>query len=186
MQGLLDDLVDFNRTRLGLGINIAPTHVELATVFADALEQMRAAHPGRQLKLKVLGGTRGFWDGGRLQQLLANLVVNAIKYGAPDAPVHVAVIGEATSILLEVSNAGPAIEKSTLDRIFDPLSRGSGQKLRADADGSLGLGLFIAREIAKAHGGDIEARSSNAETVFAVRLPRYESAHEMRSRANAG
>jgi len=186
MQGLLDDLVDFNRTRLGLGINIAPTHVELASVFADALEQMRGAHPDRQLELKVLGGTRGFWDGGRLQQLLSNLVVNAIKYGAPDAPVHVAVIGEATGVLLEVSNAGPAIEKATLDRIFDPLSRGSGLKVRDDADGSLGLGLFIAREIAKAHGGDIEARSSNAETVFAVRLPRYESAADARSRANAG
>jgi signal transduction histidine kinase len=185
MQGLLDDLVDFNRTRLGLGINIAPTHVELASVFADALEQMRAAYPDRQLELKVLGGTQGFWDGGRLQQLLSNLVVNAIKYGAPDAPVHVAVIGEATGVLLEVSNAGPAIEKATLDRIFDPLSRGSGLKVRDDADGSLGLGLFIAREIAKAHGGDIEARSSNAETVFAVRLPRYESAADARTRANA-
>jgi signal transduction histidine kinase len=185
MQGLLDDLVDFNRTRLGLGINIAPTHVELASVFADALEQMRAAYPDRQLELRVLGGTRGFWDGGRLQQLLSNLVVNAIKYGAPDAPVHVAVIGEATGVLLEVSNAGPAIEKATLDRIFDPLSRGSGLKVRDDADGSLGLGLFIAREIAKAHGGDIEARSSNAETVFAVRLPRYESAADARTRANA-
>ena len=68
MKALLDDLVDFNRTKLGLGINIALANVDLAIVFADELEQLRGAHPGRRLELEVVGDTRGRWDGLRLQQ----------------------------------------------------------------------------------------------------------------------
>jgi hypothetical protein len=173
MKAFLDDLVDFNRTRLGLGINIAPIHVDLAPLFADELEQLRAAHPDRQLELEIVGDTRGLWDGLRLQQVLGNLVLNAIKYGAPDAPVKVAVTGEEAAIRLEVKNAGPAIERSTLDQVFDPLKRGLVRENRYEANGSLGLGLYIAREIAKAHGGEITARSDNSATVFAVRLPRH-------------
>jgi signal transduction histidine kinase len=173
MQALLDDLVDFNRTRLGLGINISPVPIDLAALFAEELEQLRVAHPGRRLVLEVEGNPQGRWDGLRLQQLLGNLVMNAIKYGAPDAPVRVVVTGEEAGLRFEVRNAGPAIDRSTLGQIFDPLKRGPEHENRHNADGSLGLGLYIAREIAKAHGGEIEARSEETETVFAVRLPRH-------------
>ena len=173
MKALLDDLVDFNRTRLGLGINISPVPVDLASLFAEELEQLRVAHPGRQLVLEVAGDAQGLWDGLRLQQLLGNLVMNAIKYGTPDAPVRVLVTGEEAGLRFEVRNEGPAIEPSTLDQIFEPLKRGREHENRNSADGSLGLGLYIAREIAKAHGGDIEARSDPEETVFTVLLPRH-------------
>jgi signal transduction histidine kinase len=123
--------------------------------------------------MEMVGDTQGLWDGLRLQQLLGNLVLNAIKYGAPDAPVEVVVTGEEADRLLEVKNAGPAIERSTLDQIFDPLKRGLVRENRYEANGSLGLGLYIAREIAKAHGGEITAWSDNSTTVFAVRLPRH-------------
>jgi signal transduction histidine kinase len=172
INALLDDLIDFNRTRLGLGINITPAEVDLAVLFANELEQLRAAHPDRRLILEVAGDTGGLWDGLRLQQLLGNLVTNAIKYGAPDAPVRVVVTGEEADLRFEVRNAGPVIEPSALSQIFEPLKRGPGQENRYNADGSLGLGLYIAREIARAHGGEIEARSDQTETVFAVRLPR--------------
>ena len=173
MQALLDDLMDFNRTKLGLGFNIAPMEVDLAKVFDDELERVRAAHPDRRIELTVHGDAKGVWDGRRLQQLLGNLVLNAIKYGAPDAPVHVVVAGESDELRFEVKNSGPAIERLTLVGIFDPLKRGPDQQKRHDADGNLGLGLYIAREIAKAHGGDIEARSDATETAFSVRLPRH-------------
>jgi len=176
MQALLDDLVDFNRTRLGLGINISPVPVDLANLFAEELGQLRAAHPDRRLTLEVAGNPQGRWDGLRLQQLLGNLVTNAIKYGAPDEPVRVVVTGEEDGLRFEVRNAGSAINRSALSQIFEPLKRGPEQESRHDADGSLGLGLYIAREIAKAHGGEIEARSEETETVFAVRLPRDPSA----------
>lgn len=172
MQALLDDMLDFNRTRLGLGISIAPTDADLEKLFADELDQLRAAHPDRQVDLDVEGDCRGVWDGRRLQQLLGNLVLNAIKYGAPDAPVRVVITGEERDVRFEVRNHGPAIERMTLERIFDPLRRGLNHKDSYDAEGNLGLGLYIAREVAKAHGGEIEARSDETETVFAVRLPR--------------
>ena len=172
MKALLDDLVDFNRTKLGLGINIALANVDLAIVFADELEQLRGAYPARPLELEVIGETRGRWDGLRLQQLLRNLVSNAIKYGAPDTPVRVVLTGEEADVRLEVMNSGPAIERSALDAIFDPLKRGPAQSSSYSADAGLGLGLYIVREIALAHGGEVDVRSGKAETVFAVRLPR--------------
>jgi signal transduction histidine kinase len=172
MKALLDDLVDFNRTQLGLGINIALADVDLAAVFADELEQLRGAHPARRLDLEVVGDTRGRWDGLRLQQLLRNLVSNAIKYGAPGAPVCVVLTGEEADVRLEVTNSGPAIERSALDQIFDPLKRGPAHPDSQNTDSGLGLGLYIVREVARAHGGEVYVRSDKAETVFVVRLPR--------------
>jgi signal transduction histidine kinase len=172
MKALLDDLVEFNRTKLGMGIDIAPTDVDLAALFGDELEQLRAAYPNRQLELEVAGDARGFWDGLCLQRLLGNLVVNALKYGVQDAPVRVLITGEEAVVRFEVRNTGPAMEQSTLEQLFEPRNRGSQPENRYTSDGSSGLGLHIAREIAKAHGGAIEARSEETEIVFAVRLPR--------------
>jgi signal transduction histidine kinase len=172
MQALLDDLTDFNRTNLGLGINVTPTSVNLADVLADELDELRAIHPARQIELHVSGDSQGVWDGQRLQQLLGNLVHNAIKYGAQDTPVRVMVTGDATHVRIDVRNCGPAIEPASLTRIFDPMTRGLGRQSKDDSAGSLGLGLYIASEIAKAHHGAIEARSDETETSFSVSLPR--------------
>ena len=116
------------------------------------------------------GDCRGEWDGTRVQQLLRNLTVNAIKYGAGDKPVGVTVIGLQTDVRIEVRNEGPALDRSTLVEMFEPLKRGANEQ--RGGDGSLGLGLYIASEIAKAHSGAIEVRSDDTETVFAVTLPR--------------
>ena len=175
IKALLDDLVDFNRTKLGLGINITLANVDLAKVFADEVEQLRGAHPGHRLELEVIGDTRGFWDGLRLQQLLRNLVSNAIKYGEADAPVRVVLTGEEANVRIEVVNSGPALDQSALDQIFDPLKRGPVQ--RHDTYSGLGLGLYIVREVARAHGGEVDVRSDKGKTVFAVRLPRRNEAH---------
>jgi signal transduction histidine kinase len=174
MKALLDDLVDFNRTKLGLGINIARANVDLAEAFADELEELRGAHAGRRLQLEVVGDTRGLWDGLRLKQLLRNLVSNAIKYGEPDAPVRVVLTGEKADVRIEVVNRGPTIERSALGQIFDPLKRGPEQ--RHDTDDGVGLGLYIVREVARAHGGEVHVRSDKEKTVFAVCLPRHDQA----------
>lgn len=171
MQALLDDLVDFNRTKLGLGIKIEPSDIDLAVPVADELEQLRGAHLNRRIELTVTGDCRGQWDGLKLQQSLRNLVSNAIKYGAPDTSVRVALRGEEADIRLEVTNSGPPIDPSALSEIFDPLKRGLARGDRDDRS-SLGLGLFIVREIARAHGGDVEVQSDGGETTFAMRLPR--------------
>jgi len=170
MNGLLEDLCDFNRTKLGLGINMTPGTVDLATVFCDAVDQLRTAHPGRRIDLEYSGNVQDVWDGSRLQQLFSNLVINAIRYGATNEPVRVVVTGLDAEVRLEVTNSGSAIDPQTLERISDPLTRGPAQENR-NANG-LGLGLYIASEIAKAHHGAIEGRSDQTETAFGVRLPR--------------
>jgi signal transduction histidine kinase len=172
MQALLDDMTDFNRTKLGLGINVAAEGVDLAEVLGDELDELRAVHPDRQIELQVSGNLQGAWDGRRLQQLLGNLVLNAVKYGAQDTPVRVVVTGDATQVRIEVKNSGAAIEHATLARMFDPLTRGPDHPGKPDMSGNLGLGLYIASEIAKAHRGVIEARSDETETSFSVSLPR--------------
>jgi len=171
MKALLDDLTDFNRTKLGLGLNVVMADLDLAAQFADELEQLRGAHPGRQIELEIAGDTRGFWDGLRLQQLLRNLVVNAIIHGAADLPIQVVLTGAEADVTIEVKNSGPTIEKEILDQIFDPLKRGR-QGNGGNSELGLGLGLYIVREIAQAHGGEVNVRSDHGETVFAVRLPR--------------
>ncbi len=172
MHALLDDLVDFNRTTLGVGIRIHPTAVDLASIFAVELEALRAIYPDRRLELEVTGDAHGCWDGLRLQRVLGNLVVNAIKYGVAHNPVHVALTGEESHVHFQVRNSGPSIDQSTLNQMFEPLQRGPALENRFKVDDGLGLGLFIVREIIRAHGGEIDARSENQEIVFAVRLPR--------------
>ena len=168
LQGLLDDLVDFNRTNLGLGIGIVPSRVDLGAICAQELELLRVAYPDSVLQLNVVGDCQGFWDGRRVQQVLGNLVVNAINHGVPNGPVRVAVVGEMTDVRIEVSNSGPAIDGETLAQLFEPLQRGTANERHP----GMGLGLYIVREIAKGHGGTAEARSDDRETVFTVRLPR--------------
>jgi signal transduction histidine kinase len=168
LQTLLDDLVDFNRTNLGLGISIVPSPVDLGALCAQELEQLGVAYPDSQLQLNVEGDCQGSWDGRRLQQLLGNLVTNAIHHGAPDRPVRVAVVGEETYLRIEVSNSGSAIDREILLQLFEPLKRGTVNGRHP----GLGLGLYIVREIAKGHGGVAEVRSDDNETIFTVRLPR--------------
>lgn len=168
LQSLLEELADFNRTKLGLGISIDPSWVDLGAGCAEELELLRAAYPKSELQLNVVGDCQGFWDGRRVRQVVRNLVVNAIHHGEPDTPVCVAVVGEMTEVRIEVSNNGPAIDGGILAQLFEPFQRGTANGKRS----GMGLGLYIVREIAKGHGGVAEARSDDRETVFTVQLPR--------------
>jgi signal transduction histidine kinase len=172
VQSLLDDLCDLGRTRLGLGISIFRTDADLASVFSEAVELLRAAHPDRTIELDIRGELQGSWDVNRLQQLLDNLVVNALKYGSQDAPVCIRVVSREEQVRVEVANTGDVIDPVTLQEIFDPLRRGPAQRSGKDRGDGLGLGLYIAGEIAKAHQGLVQALSSTTETVFIVTLPR--------------
>jgi signal transduction histidine kinase len=172
MRVLLDDLVDFNRTKLGLGIKIAPSDIDLSSELADELEQLRDAHPNRQIESEVTGESRGRWDGPRLKQVVRNLVENAIRHGPPDTPVHVVLGGDETEARLEVIDYGSTIDPSVQSQLFDPLQRGLGETASHGNPDGLGLGLFVVCEIVRAHGGKVELDSNGGKTVFAVRLPR--------------
>jgi len=180
MKALLDDLIDFNRAQLGLGIKMTLADTDLSALFEDEVDQLRVSHPGRLIELAVSGDTRGFWDGPRLQQLLRNLVSNGIKHGAADGAIRVVLAGGEAEVVCEVTNSGPAIERSVLERIFLPLEQGLDPSDSRNGDNQgLGLGLYIVREIARAHGGEVSVRSSEAETVFTVRLPRRSEASSL-------
>jgi signal transduction histidine kinase len=172
MQALLDDLVDFNRSTLGIGLKIAASDTDLGERLGDELEQLRGAHPDRLVELFVCGDLHGCWDAPRLQQVLRNLVLNAIRHGAPGTPVRVVLRGDEDDVTVEVINSGPAIEEAVLNQIFEPLRRGLAG-VDQDGRGGLGLGLFIVREIARAHGAEVAVRSADGETAFTLRLPRH-------------
>jgi signal transduction histidine kinase len=173
MKALLDDLMDFNRTKLGLGVKVTRSDVDLAAVLTDEVEQLRGAYPALRIELTADGDTHGRWDGGRLRQVLRNLVCNARQYGSQDSPVHVSLRDDEEEVWLEVTNSGPSIDPSALNQIFDPLKRAAPPSERPGASAGLGLGLFIVREIVEAHGGEVTVRSEGGETAFTARLPRY-------------
>lgn len=175
LKALLDELIDFNRANWGLGIPIAPVQVNLAELFIDALEQLRTGYPGRAIDLEISGETKGRWDPHRVHQLLSNLVINALKYGDHDSDVSVTVDGIHEPVRFSVLNRGARIAPAVIDHIFDPLVRGDNESSGTREDGSIGLGLYIARLIARAHGGDISVRSDDTETAFTVTLPRLSS-----------
>ncbi|MDQ6619449.1 MAG: HAMP domain-containing histidine kinase [Pseudomonadota bacterium] len=174
MDRMLEDLVDFTRTRLGARAPLRRAPCDLGDIVRKATGELQLAHPGRSIAVEVTGDTSGTWDGERIAQLVSNLVANALKHGARAAPVTVSVSGsddDASGVVLEVRNPGPAIPPQFRGEIFDALRRGAGDE--ASARNHLGLGLYIAREIATAHEGRVELVSSDPhETIFRAWLPR--------------
>lgn len=166
LQALLDDLVDFNRIQLGLKLNVRRSEVDLAALVSDEVDQLRGAHAGRHVAVSARGDMHGLFDGPRVQQLLRNLVSNAIKYGTQSRPVLIDLMGDDDTVTIAVANHGPTIDVEPHEAIFDPLRRGSEQ-----GDG-MGLGLFIVKAITEAHRGEISVTSEDDRTVFSVRLPR--------------
>jgi signal transduction histidine kinase len=173
MGRMLDDLLDFTRTRLGSRLPTTRADTDLRAVVDRTVDEIRAANPRRDVQVDAPDPVRGSWDGERLTQMLGNLLGNAIQHGDPARPVRVSLRPEHGHALLAVHNDGPAIQPEFMDKIFDPLVRGAVQEAeRRTNRASLGLGLYISRQIAKAHGGDITVTSAqDTGTTFLVRLP---------------
>lgn len=172
MQTLLDDLFDYSRTTLHVGITIRPTSADLGKICAQVIDEVRTSHPAQKVALEIAGDVSGVWDPKRLHQVLSNLVLNAVAHSSSREPVQVRVDGSDQEVTLSVFNGGDQISPKTLQTLFDPLRSGS-----VDGDGRptgahMGLGLFIAKEITKSHGGEIDVTSNERGTAFRVRLPR--------------
>ena len=165
MEEMVGALLDFARGHLGGGIPITRTQCNLARICTDAVSEARQAYPGRAISCESSGDTTGEWDRDRLEQLLSNLFANAIVHG--EDPVIAAAHGEDERVVLTVHNSGLAIPAPVLAALFKPFH------VRRGSQAGLGLGLFIASEIARAHGGTIDVRSTTEEgTTFTVELPR--------------
>jgi signal transduction histidine kinase len=155
---------------------MTPVAADLGAVCRRAVDELRAAIPGRRIELDVRGDTTGTWDPARIAQVVSNLVANALEHGARNAAVGLRVRGGADDVVVEVRNRGAAIPPELMAVMFEPFCRGSSLRDASRARG-LGLGLYIAREIVRGHGGTIEVVSADARgTTFTVRLPRQPAA----------
>ncbi len=175
MNRLITDLLEYTRTRLGAGIPIDRTACDLGPVCEASLEDIRAGNPDQQFVQQMSGDLNLQADAARMQQALSNLLSNAVQHGSRLSPVTLTADGETDAIILKVRNSGDPIPLDALQAIFEPLVRApnAGSEMHERSKTSLGLGLFIVREVVLAHGGSITAESSIAAgTVFTIRLPR--------------
>ncbi|HEX8438353.1 ATP-binding protein [Archangium sp.] len=171
MGRMIADLLDLTRGRLGGGIPITPAPADLDPLGRRVVGELEVAHPDRELRLEARGNLQGEWDLDRLAQLIGNLLKNALDYSREGTPVTLSLQDEGERVRLEVGNRGEPIPAELLPLLFEPFRRGGSRA--GSASSGLGLGLFIVQQIATAHGGTVEVRSSREEgTVFTVRLPR--------------
>jgi signal transduction histidine kinase len=171
MTSLIDQLIDLTRGRLNEGVGFVREHAEVDVrgLVLRTIDELRGTAADREIMLDGAAGYTVAGDTERLLQLFSNLLGNALAHGTPQTPIAVTISGNARDITIEMHNHG-AIPPDLLATLFEPF-RGSHQ--RTERSSGLGLGLYIAREIAKAHGGDIGVASSEAEgTAFRIRLPR--------------
>ena len=175
MARMIGDLLDFTGTGLGVAMPLTRAAMDLGALCEEVVGEMRAAHPTRTVNGRFDGDLTGEWDAARLRQVVSNLLGNAVQHGGGSGPVDLTATGDGADVRLAVRNGGPPIPPDALPTIFDPLVRGSSPEIQKQRrPGSIGLGLYIAREVVTAHGGTIDVKSSeDAGTVFTARLPRH-------------
>jgi signal transduction histidine kinase len=170
MSRIIDDLLTYTRTRLGGGIPVRMRPARLDEIVRKVIDELSSVNPQRALQVDVEGDPSGQWDPDRLEQVVSNLVSNAVDHGDPAFPVRVEICGEPSAVELRIRNRGPQVPAEVLDHLFEPFARPPEEKSRRGS--GLGLGLYIAREIVvSGHHGSI-AVTSGEETVITVRLPR--------------
>ena len=168
MANLIDSTMDFARARLGGGIPVDLKRVEnLNDGFENVVDEIRLTHPDRHIQKSLKFETALVCDPARLDQLLSNLVANAVTHGSSNKPITVATYEENGHFVLSVENSGKRIPKDALSNLFEPFVRAD----KSDSLQGLGLGLYIADQIAKAHCGKIAATSDATGTVFRLDIP---------------
>jgi len=174
MRDMIDDLLGYARIQLGSTIPVKLARCDLREVCETAIENSSAVYPNCPFQLESDGDLTSQFDPIRLHQLVTNLLLNAAQYRAPDSAVVVSAAGGQDMLTIRVHNHGGVIPEESIEAIFAPL-------IQLPTDGqndprprtSLGLGLFVAREIASAHGGNITVKSDEKTgTEFTVLLPR--------------
>ena len=171
MAGLIDNVMDFARGRLGGGLQLnRSANAPLAPMLLQVVEELRSTHPERQIELALDIGEPVECDHARIAQILSNLLGNALTHGAAHQPVQVSAGTADGAFTLCVANAGEPIPAATLDGLFHPFFRGA-PGTGTGGQGGLGLGLYIASEIARAHDGVLDVTSTPAMTRFTFRMP---------------
>lgn len=171
---LIADLLDFAKARIGTTIPINPRPTSLREIVEQVVDEFETIAPSRIVRVGHADDESGVWDADRIAQVISNLVGNALQHGTPSKPITVESRIEGEHAVLDVCNEGPSIPDEELAHLFEPFKRGS---QAGAAHGSMGLGLYIAREVVTAHGGSITVASHPGRgTCFTVRLPRFAAA----------
>jgi signal transduction histidine kinase len=185
MMHLISDLIDFSSSGLGRAMPLHRELVDMEALCREVIDSYRTTHPGRVLSFHSDGDVNGVWDVGRIRQVISNLIGNALQHGSPKGPVVLSVTSKKApsaapglggpTVVLSVHNEGPPIPTEFLPTMFDPLKRYSTQESAAQrTPGSIGLGLYIVREIVAAKGGTISVTSTAEEgTTFTVCIPQF-------------
>jgi signal transduction histidine kinase len=172
MTELLDSLLQYNLVGLGRSITLQRGDVDLQAEYSDEVDILRAAFPRTVINFKSTGDCRGSFDSSRMREALGNLVSNATHHGAANAPINVMVDGTDVDVRLTVTNkVERPVPADQLPLLFEPLHRQASQVSGAVRT-NLGLGLFIVREIASAHGGSATAVQSDNDISFVVAAPK--------------
>ncbi|SEP77346.1 His Kinase A (phospho-acceptor) domain-containing protein [Devosia sp. YR412] len=167
MESLISNVMDFASGRLGSGIELNKVRDDMRPALHQVIEELRVANPERQIVARIDVETPVHADKARVAQLFSNLLANALTHGAPEQAVEVEATAGAEHFQLTVVNGGERIPEDIQAELFQPFSRPSGSIGRP----GLGLGLYIASQIAEAHGGTITVNSTEQETRFTFSMP---------------
>jgi phosphoserine phosphatase RsbU/P len=172
MSGLIDNVLDFARGRLGGGITLnRDADHPLEPTLEQIVNELQTASPDRAIKTSFAISEPVDCDRTRIGQLVSNLIGNALTHGAPDKPVRVGARTDGGTFELWVANEGERIPEHAMHKLFEPFFRGDVR----DSRQGLGLGLYIASQIAQAHGGRLAVSSTSAETRFTFTMPLREA-----------
>ncbi len=172
MRRMIEQLLDLTRARLteGIPVILSERPLNVAPLVTKIVEEIRLAHPQTRIEIHAQGDCSARFDADRLEQVLSNLLENAVTHGDRDRPIRVLMTAQPSTVSLTVQNHGPPIDPDFLPLLFSPFARGG--RAGGSAAG-LGLGLYIAERIIDAHGGKLLVESSlEAGTRFEVTLPR--------------
>lgn len=169
---LIADLLDFSSTRFGGGLAIERTSFDLHQLVREIVEEVALGAEKRELHVEAVGDGRGQWDESRVAQVVTNLVNNALVYSPEASAIRIKTSGEEDELVLAVHNEGAPIPVDAQARLFKPMVRGA--RVSAKSSRSIGLGLYIVDQIARAHAGRVQVQSTaEAGTTFTVVLPRH-------------
>ncbi|RYF30807.1 MAG: HAMP domain-containing histidine kinase, partial [Comamonadaceae bacterium] len=168
MSELIDNVMDFAKGRLGGGIVLdRNAHAPLGPTLLQVVDELRTSHPDRAIEVELSIDEPVDCDRPRIGQLMSNLLGNALTHGAPELPIRLTAFTTTGALEIAIANGGSQITAAAMEKLFQPFFRGD---VRPSQQG-LGLGLHIASEIAKAHGGMLTATSSAEETRFVFTMP---------------